>query len=428
MSNYQAIIAKVDAVAPIPGADKIQIAKVLGETVVVSIDTPVGYVGVFFCPGTKLEESYCHNNNLYRHALKNIDPNKTGFFEDAGRVRAQPFLKIKSEGYFATLESLAYTGIDISSLKVGDKFEELNGVKICTKYISEATAAKIKEQKNKPPKVSLTPYFKEHVDTEQFKYDVHKINKGDLISIQSKRHGTSQRVGYTKTIKTLKGWRKWVNKLVPVFKTEGYEYVVGTRRVVLGGPDKVGFHGSEAYRFEILEQLKPYLTKGMEIYLEVVGWANGKTIMPKHNISKLKDKAYTAKYGDEIVYKYGCLEGQYKFHIYRITLTTDDGNAIDFTQPQLVAWCKDRGLDVAPDVIDPFIYDGDEGKLRYLVEVLTERPEVLTEDYHDPSHISEGVIVRVDRFTQTPLFLKSKSYAFRVLEGLAEVEDPEDAA
>lgn len=427
MSNYQAIIAKVDAVAPIAGADKIQIAKVLGETVVVSKDTPVGYVGVFFAPGTKLEESYCHNNNLYRHSSKNLDNTKTGFFEDAGRVRAQPFLKIKSEGYFATLESLSYTGIDISTLRVGDKFEEINGVKVCSKYLSEASLKKIKEQKSKPAKAKLAPYFKEHVDTAQFKYDIHKIEKGNLISIQSKRHGTSQRVGYTKVLKQITGWRKWVNKLAPVFPTESYEYVVGTRRVLLGSSDAVGFHGSEQYRYDILEQLKPYLTKGMEIYLEVVGWANEKTIMPKHNISKLKDKAYTAKYGDEIVYKYGATEGTTKFHIYRITLTTDDGNAVDLTQPQLVAWCKDRGLDPAYDVVEPFLYDGDEEKLRALVDQLTERPEVLTEDYHDASHISEGVIIRVDRFTQTPLFLKSKSYAFRVLEGLTEAEDPEDA-
>ncbi len=429
MSNYSGIIAKVDAVMPIEGADKIQIGKVLGETVVISKDIPVGYVGVFFCAGTKLEEGYLHNNNLHRNSEKNIDNTKKGFFEDAGRVRAQPFLKVKSEAYFANLESLSYTGVDISTLKVGDRFEEINGVKVCGKYISEATLEKIKKQgAPKPMKVKLAPYFKEHVDTEQFKYNTHKINKGDLISIQSKRHGTSQRVGYTKFIKPLKGWKKLVNKFLPVFETEYYDYAVGTRRVLLGGGDSVGFHGSEQYRYDILEQLKPYMTKGMEIYLEVVGWANSKTIMPKHNISKLKDKAYTAKYGDEIVYKYGCLEGETKFHIYRITLTTDDGNAIDLTQPQLVAWCKDRGLDPAYDVVEPFIYDGDEEKLRSLVEELTERPDVLTEDYHDPSFCSEGVIIRVDRHTQTPLFLKSKSYAFRCMEGLCEVEDPEDAS
>ena len=74
------------------------------------------------------------------------------------------------------------------------------------------------------------------------------------------------------------------------------------------------------------------------------------------------------------------------------------------------------------------MYDGDKDKLIELVDKLTERPEVLTEDYHDPSMISEGVIIRVDRNTLTPLFLKSKSYAFKVMEGLisekeVDVED-----
>ena len=93
----------------------------------------------------------------------------------------------------------------------------------------------------------------------------------------------------------------------------------------------------------------------------------------------LKDKAFQKKYGDTVTYKYGALEGEAKFHIYRITLTTEDGSCIDYTQPQLVQWCKDRGLDPAYDVVEPFIYNGDEEALRTLVEQLTERPEVLTE-------------------------------------------------
>lgn len=108
----------------------------------------------------------------------------------------------------------------------------------------------------------------------------------------------------------------------------------------------------------------------------------------------------------------------WKLHIYRVTLTTEDGSTVDYTQHQLVQWCKDRGFDPAFDIVEPFVYDGNQAALVELVDKLTERPEWLTEDYHDTSHISEGVIVRADRNTLTPLFLKSKSYAFKVLEGI----------
>jgi hypothetical protein len=56
---------------------------------------------------------------------------------------------------------------------------------------------------------------------------------------------------------------------------------------------------------------------------------------------------------------------------------------------------------------------------------LTERPDVLCEDYTDPSHINEGVIIRCDGGSTTPVFLKSKSFYFKVLEGIAQELEPD---
>lgn len=422
MSNYECIIARVENTQQIAGADRIQVAKVLGETVIVGKDVQIGDVGVFFCAGTQLSEQFAHENNLYRDKTKNKDIEKAGFFEESRRVRAQPFLGVKSDGLFVGLESLAFTG-DITKLKVGDKFEDLNGVNICKKFISEANSKKIGHISPKAKKANTVPYFNQHIETGQFAYNTHLLEKGDLISIQSKKHGTSFRVSNAKVVKTLTGWRAVVQKVLPIFPTEGYELVVGSRRVILDNAARVGFHGIEGYRFEVADQLRPHLTKGLTAYGEIVGWANGKTIMPAHSTKGLKDKEYTKKYGDSIIYKYGALENTYKFHIYRITLTTEDGTTIDYTQKQLVEWCKQRGLDPAYDVVEPFIYDGDIDKLKSLVNALTERSEVLTEDYHDASQISEGIILRADRGTTTPLFLKSKSYAFKCMEGLVKEDE-----
>jgi hypothetical protein len=417
MSNYKGIVSKIEKVIPIEKADNIQIAVVLGEFTIVSKTAKEGDVGILFPSGTQLSEQYCHENNLFRDSSKNKDAEKAGFFDENRKVRCQKFLGVKSEAYFTTLESVAYTGVDISALTPLLCFEELNGITICTKFLSEK-AKKEKLVKQNKPKVKSVPFFKEHVETEQFKYNLHKINKGDLISIQSKRHGTSQRSGIQLVTKQLPKWKQHVNKFISLFKAGTvYEHVVGTRRVVLNTPEKDGFHGSEAFRFEIANLILPFLSEGVTVYCEVYGWANGKTIMPKHNLEAIKNKEYQKKYGKEVTYSYGCLEGTYGFHIYRVTYTTNSGEIVDLTQQQLVKWCTDRGLNPALDVVEPFIYDGDEEKLKVLVEQLTERPEVLTEDYTDPKHVSEGVIVRIDRGPTTPLFLKSKSFIFRCLEG-----------
>ena len=160
----------------------------LGESVIISKDIPVGYVGVFFCAGCQLSEDYCKNNNLYRNAEKNQDPNKTGFFDENRRVRAQPFMKIKSEGYFAPIESLDYIK-NLPNLKVGDAFEDIDGINVCKKYVNPRTKLRQGNANQKAKKKKAVPDFHEHVDTSQFKYNMHKIEKGDLISIQSKIHG-----------------------------------------------------------------------------------------------------------------------------------------------------------------------------------------------------------------------------------------------
>ncbi|WGH49778.1 putative RNA ligase [Alishewanella phage vB_AspM_Slickus01] len=431
MSNYQAIIAKIDRTIPIDGADNIKIAVVLSEFVIVSKSYVDGMVGVFFPAGTQLSESFCRENNLYRDKEQNKDNTKSGFIEKNRKIRAQPFMKVKSEGLFMSLDALSFTGAKLTDLRVGDKFEKLNNIDIATKFISEKTKNAGAANKQKAVKKNLTPLFHEHMDTGQLKHNITKIEVGDLITIQTKKHGTSVRYANTKHQLALPKWKKFVNKFFDVFPTEKFDFVVGTRRVVLNTPEKTGFHGSEAYRFVWLEKLKPFLTQGMTVYGELVGFANGKPIMNPHNLDSLKNKALLKKYGKEpMVYKYGCPNGTCDFHIYRITVTTNDGLTIDLSQKQLVTWCELRGFKPSHDLVEPFFYDGNADALLELVETLTEREDVLCEDVHDASHISEGVIIRVDRGGFNPLFLKNKSFYFKCLEGIAQENevDEEDAS
>lgn len=432
MSNNQAIIARVTNVVAIPGADNVHVAVVLGEACVTSKDVQPGAIGVLFPEGLQLSEEYVHENNLSRKKENNKNPEKSGFFEENRRVRAQPFLKVRSTALFMPLSSLAYTGGEWEHATVGTQFDELNGHKICQKYMNERTRKAASMGQGKAQKKNITPDFAEHVETQQFKHVASTIRPGSILYFHSKKHGTSGRTAHTRVFLELPLWKRLVNKVVPIFPEWGYDFATGTRRVVLRSGDaaKEGFHGNESFRLDITEKLKPVLPKGVTVYYEIVGFVNGGSIMPKHSIAALKDKAYTKKYGDEIVYKYGCQEGICKFHIYRVTVQGVDGVQRDLSQAQLEKWCEERDLPYTKEVHPPMVYNGDELALRSLVEQLTERPEVLTEDYEDAGHISEGIIVRVENGNEIPQFVKSKSYAFRVMEGIASVTevDTEDAA
>ena len=170
------------------------------------------------------------------------------------------------------------------------------------------------------------------------------------------------------------------------------------------------------------------MVKGLTVYGEIAGYANSSPIMAVHSGKATKDKAFLKKYGESIVYKYGCKEHEYRFHIYRITQLNTDGVNADFTESQLEQWCVDRNLIHPLNVADAIIYDGNVDALIAKVDKLVERSEVLGEDYIDPTHPSEGVILRIDTAKMKPYFLKSKAHNFRVMEGMCEAVDTEDAA
>jgi hypothetical protein len=428
--NNQAIIARVTEVQEIPNATNVHVAIVLGEFCVTSKNVQKGDIGILFPEGLQLSEEYVYENNLSRKSDNNKDKNKTGFFEESRRVRAQPFLKVRSTALFMPVESIAYTGAPIESLSVGTQFDELDGHKICQKYMNAATLKAARQGTAKAQKKNLTPDFFEHVETAQFKHAAGQIPEGSLIYFHAKKHGTSGRTAHTKIFLDLPWWKRAINKLAPVFPEWGWDFATGTRRVVLKSQDAEGFHGSEKFRHEITEKLKAFLPQGMTAYYEIVGFVNGGSIMPSHSVAALKDKAFTKKYGDTVTYKYGCQEGTYKFHIYRLTMLGADGVIRDLSQAALEKWCSERELPYTLEVHPKMVYNGDEMQLRSLVEELTERPDVLTEDYEDAGHVSEGIVLRIETGKDVPMFVKSKSYAFRVMEGIASVMevDTEDAS
>lgn len=230
----------------------------------------------------------------------------------------------------------------------------------------------------------------------------------------------SQRTGCIKVKKRLGGFKRWWNNNFKFlqFKDEQWAVVSGTRRTVMR-PNKLyndSFYQGTSFRQKIHEQLESLnLHKGETLYYEVVGQTDKNNfIMPPHNI---EDKELRKTYGDKMIYKYGCKEGENKILIYRITHMTEDGEQIDLSWPQIVARCKQLGLETVVLLEGPIIYDGDKEKILKKLKILSSGPDPL-----DKSHIKEGVVVRVEHEDMWDA-LKYKSFWFTTLEGIRANDD-----
>ena len=194
---HNGFIVEVKELKSHPNADKLQIATFFGETVIVGLDTKIGDIGVYFPCDIQLSLEYCDNNNLCR---KNADgSNGQGYLErDKRNIKAISLRGEKSYGLYAPLSSLAFTGVDLATFKVGDTVSTVNGILICKKYIPRGNrrGGHGGGNKTRKHKVDIAPLFAEHADTEQLAYNLDAFKPNDEIEITLKMHGTSQRTGY----------------------------------------------------------------------------------------------------------------------------------------------------------------------------------------------------------------------------------------
>lgn len=464
---YNAIIAKVDRIDEIPNADNIVLATVLNENVVVKKDTSVGDIGVFFPDGGQLSEEYCEKNDLI--VRKDENGNKIGgeFFDHKRRVKTQTFRGCKSEGLFMPLESLEYTGF--KDFKVGSRFKELNGHPICNKYILR-NRQRVNNTNNKNNNNSINELkqylkknFPEHFDTSQFRHVLpYEIKKGSLIYITEKLHGTSGRSTYCHMpvkpnwFMKLGMWLGLINKNTNMTTLKDFH---GSRRVVFTKDKKDSFYNSN-FREDIHDvYFKDKLLPGETVYYEIVGYEpSGKPIMPLHDTRAIKDKKLRKKvenaicFKGEFVYQYGCVPGLYDVYVYRMTKHDIHGNVVEYSWNQIVDRCKEMDVNVVPcnkfnylDYLDhvlennthkmsyplhdgkntPIVYDGNFEKLSNIVETAT---EYQIQDTIDPSHVREGICIRVESPNGKVKVYKNKTFVFKVMEGIAKEKyvDPED--
>jgi hypothetical protein len=199
-----------------------------------------------------------------------------------------------------------------------------------------------------------------------------------------------------------------------------YEYLVGSRNVILGELKEDGTSGKDTFYSDEFRRAaaKPFLGnlhKGEVVYYEVVGYSAYNS--PIMAVCQVKDKQIKKQYGDKITYSYGCANGSFDIYVYRIAYQTEDGQSIDLTWDQVKNRCKELGVKSVPEFKFPDVTMNPESMeslskpfLEYVQEVI-DRPDPI-----DPKHPMEGVVLRVEG--SKPLFYKEKSFTFKVLEGI----------
>ena len=395
---------------------------------------------------------FCEQNGLL--AVYENGVNVSGGYMDPAKrnVKAIKLRGEKSDGLFLPLESLAYTGIDISTLKMGDQITVLNGKEICTKYIpkvKESKAPVATQKKVVKAKYQTTPTFFEHKDTEQLAYNLDAFKPGDEIEITLKMHGTSQRTGYHKVHCGYK--RSLLDKILRRPGTPIYDWgqANGTRRTVLKDFEG-GFYGSNEFREPHAKMFEGKLWKGETVYYEVVGFTHtGAPIMATCSNKKLNDKEFIKQYGEETVFSYGCAPGllgglvkdkevvdnetvvypQSDIYVYRMTMTNEDGDTVEYTPDFMRYRCELMGVKCVPVLWsgripqnpgskdDPTISAGEW--IKNVAERYFDGPDPIGK-----THVREGVVVRI---LNRPTFAayKHKNFSFKVLEGI--IKDSADA-
>lgn len=390
--NYACVVVRVPAINTLDGCDNIVGAPLLGYQAVVSKDTQIGDIGIAFTAETALSEEYAKVNNLHRDSELNADPEANGYLERNRRVRAIKLRGHRSDALFMPLSSLAYTGVNLDELKVGDTFDQLNGHEICRKFeiARKPAATRVEKNKGKTFERVDRKHFHLHVDTDNYFRVRDGIPADAEIIVTAKYHGTSWR-GANTIVRRELSWRERIAKRlgVRVQETE-YSHVFGSRRVLkdINNPRQEHFYLSDIWS-EFGARLGDILPEGFIVFGELVGYTSD---------------------GAEIQrdYNYGLPKGIAELFIYRAAQINPQGRLTDLSWDQTVEFAQDHGLKTVPVLwrgkhadfdVEQFL-DVRFNDLGYSTLPLGPNKKL----------VDEGVVVRVEGLV--PYLAKAKSARF----------------
>ena len=375
--NYLATICKVTNLTPIPNSDNLLKSTINGYDMIISKDTCIGDIVVYFPCESKISEKYLSSNNLYcqsdcelnanySEVKKLMDENNNtanltiieenlrkirsmcGFFSKNNRVRVVKLRGEYSEGFIAPVSSLelAYptaAGTDWNNY-VGTQFDIIDGNLIVEKYLPyKAVQESSKNSRFNKNMKKLKKFdriipgtFSFHYDTRMLAEHVDEINPNDTISISVKIHGTSAvfaKVPVKREL-TLK------EKIKKFFGLEVNDIEIGEvysshsviKNKYINKDAKPGFYGEDVWGV-VAKYIFPCMNDYMTVYGEICGYMpNSATFIQKNH-------------------DYGCRTGEWKFMPYRITTLMANGEFFEWDLDNVRDWTL-RMIDEHPDLKD----------------------------------------------------------------------------
>ena len=171
---------------------------------------------------------------------------------------------------------------------------------------------------------------------------------------------------------------------------------------------------------------------------------------------KINDKEFVKQYGKTTTFSYGCSPSPQTFigyndstygyqnepvtvhipqsdiYVYRMTMTNEDGNVIEYTPDFMRYRCEQMGVKTVPVFWkgEVPVIENDEALSDDEKFTVADWVKDLAEQYYDgpdpvgKTHVREGVVVRI---LNRPKFAayKHKNFSFKVLEGI--IKDTADA-
>ena len=353
--NYLAKVVKIDNFGkhPNPEVTRLKCAYVDGFNIIVGIDEQPGLF-VYFPTNSQINPELLRYANLYRHAELNDNPEKSGLFNDNGRVTAIKLKGLVSEGFLLPWDTfnsflLASVNVGIDNPEVNFEFDIVyhNGKEfwISKKYTvvrntagTQGSKSRQKSQKRlKEFDRVIENQFRYHYDTVLLKKSPWVIKPDSLVSITEKIHGASGISAYVLCKQGLT-WRQKIAKWLTGEEFNKYDYLYASRTVIknrIYNPGvREGFYGVDVWA-EADKIVRSCLAKGQTAYYEIVGYLpNGGFIQKKYDygcVPPNEGETYTP-------------EKHFKVRIYRVTYTNVDGKVFEYTPRQVQQWCAQVGL------------------------------------------------------------------------------------
>jgi len=410
-SNYLAKVVVLGLPKQHPNADRLQIWDIDGQDVITDMSRKPGDICIFFPAECQINHRILRTLNLYSSADLNQDLMTTGYISRSRRVKATKIRGVISEGMLLLAEDVLSE--NISKDLIGTKFDTVDGVVICNKYIPEGQSEQNdpKFSKNKSSaKVSklnqIVPgQFAFHYDTNKiqdnlwiFTQDNKPLLENQIV-ITDKWHGTSAVFSNLLVKKELTFLQKIGNFLGMNIPTKEYRKLYSSRSVIkyIEGLHKnphSGHYDVDVWG-KVFEEIKHVLMPEMSIYGEIVGYVGD---------TKMVQKGYD----------YGCNPGEHKFVVYRITSTDSSGVVTEWSWSEIKDFCKEHNLEVVPELFSGTIkewyiqnkIDLDASFLNALKSMYLEKKCKFCRSKVP----AEGICIRAESFDKKAYKLKSKAF------------------